>query len=135
MNRGIIRKKNSKTGWTAYEADEQKTLFIWASYMTGRYPELRLMYAIPNGGSRHPAEAAHLKAQGVKAGVPDICLPCARSGYHGLYIEMKRTKGGRLSEEQKIMIEALRDQGYKAEVCKGWENARKTIEKYLTCVK
>lgn len=113
------------------EAQEQTTLFRWAALMEGRIPELRLLHAIPNGGSRNPVEARHLKEQGVKAGIPDIFLPCARGGYYGLYIEMKRRKGGRVSDEQRAMIEALRAQGYKAEVCRGWEEARDTICEYL----
>ncbi len=44
---------------------------------------------MPNGGKRDKATAAVLKRQGVKAGVPDIMLPAARAGYHGLYIELK----------------------------------------------
>jgi hypothetical protein len=34
-----------------------------------------------------------LKAEGVRAGVADLCLPAARRGYHGLYIEMKSEEG------------------------------------------
>lgn len=113
------------------ESQEQTTLFQWAALMEGRWPELRLLYAIPNGGSRHPVEARHLKEQGVKPGVPDVCLPCSRGNWHGLYIEMKRRKGGRVSVEQKKMILALRAQGYKAEVCRGWEEAKNTICEYL----
>lgn len=113
------------------EAQEQTALFQWAALMEGRWPELRLLYAIPNGGSRHPVEARHLKEQGVKPGVPDVFLSASRCGYHGLYIEMKRRKGGRVSVEQKKMILALRAQGYKAEVCRGWEEAKNTICEYL----
>lgn len=52
-------------------------------------PEYGLIFAIPNGGARHPAVAAKLKAEGVKAGVPDLFLPVARHGYHGMFIELK----------------------------------------------
>lgn len=97
----------------------------------GRWPELGLMHHIPNGGGRSPREAAHLKAQGVKAGVPDIFLPVARHGYHGLYIELKRREGGRVSPEQNEMIAALREQGFRVEVCRGWEAARDVIEEYM----
>ena len=69
----------------APESEEQICLFQWAQYQSGRYPELELMYHIPNGGSRNKYEAANLKLQGVKAGVPDICLPVARGKFHGLY--------------------------------------------------
>ena len=114
------------------EAQEQTTLFQWAGMMAGKWPELQLMFAIPNGGSRNPIEARHLKEQGVKPGIPDIFLPVARGGYHGLYIEMKRRKGGRVSVEQKKMILALRDQGFRAEVCEGWERAKNVIEVYMS---
>lgn len=36
-----------------------------------RWPELRLLYAVPNGGDRHPIVAAKMRAEGVRAGVPD----------------------------------------------------------------
>jgi hypothetical protein len=58
-----------------YEADEQKKLFRWVDFMKTEYPELDMMFHIPNGGSRNKLEAANLKKQGVRAGVPDICLP------------------------------------------------------------
>lgn len=113
------------------EAQEQTTLFQWAGMMAGKCPEMRLLHAIPNGGSRNPIEARHLKEQGVKAGIPDIFLPCARGGWHGLYIEMKRRKGGRVSIEQKKMMIALREQGYRVAVALGWEEAREIIMDYM----
>lgn len=113
------------------EAREQETIFEWSFLARGRYPELKLLFAIPNGGSRHPAEAAHLKAQGVKSGVPDMCLPVARGGYHGLYIELKRQKGGRPSANQTAWIEELRKQDYYAAVVHGSDAAVLLITKYL----
>ena len=116
---------------TPTEDVEQTQLFAWAQYASGKYPELTLMYHIPNGGKRGKAEAARFKAQGVKAGVPDICLPVARGKYHGLYIELKRVKGGRVSAAQEQYISALRKQGYRVEVCFGMEQARDVIVWYL----
>ena len=58
----------------ASEHQEQVALFRWAEFAIARWPELALMYAIPNGGHRHKAVAAGLKAEGVKRGVPDVCL-------------------------------------------------------------
>lgn len=113
------------------EANEQAALFEWSEIAQLRWPELRLMHHIPNGGSRDPREAHNLKRQGVKAGVPDICLPVARGGYHGMYIELKRKKGWRLSGEQIEWVHDLNAEGYKAIVCMGWEQAKETIEKYL----
>lgn len=113
------------------EAQEQTALFQWAAMIEGRIPELRLMHHIANGGTRNQIEAVHLKQQGVKAGIPDIFLPCARGGWHGLYIEMKRRKGGRVSDEQKEMIRLLIEQKYKAVVCYGWEEAKNVIVEYM----
>lgn len=113
------------------EHQEQCTLFEWAAWQEGFWPELRMMYAIPNGGKRDIRTAAMLKAEGVKPGVPDICLPVARAGLHGLYIEMKRRKGGLVSKAQEAWMRALMDQGYMCVVCRGWEQARETILEYL----
>lgn len=116
---------------TPSEAQEQEALFEWAGRMEGRWPELALLHHIPNGGGRDPREGRHLKDQGVKPGVPDICLPVARGGHHGLYVELKRRKGWRLSNEQAKWIRALNAQGYLALVCVGWDEARRRIEEYL----
>ena len=113
------------------EAQEQMTLFSWAAMQSGKYPELNLLYHVPNGGSRHKAEAGRLRAEGVKAGVPDLCLPVARGQYHGLYIELKRQRGGRISEEQVRWIDGLLEQGYAAAICKGWQEAASVIIDYL----
>lgn len=113
------------------ESEEQVTLFSWAQMKLGKYPELRLLFHIPNGGSRNQIEAKHLKAQGVKPGVPDLCLPVARGIWHGLYIEMKRQKGGRVSDAQHRWLEDLERQGYRAEIACGWQEAAQILEIYL----
>lgn len=113
------------------ESEEQQSLFSWAEIQAGRYPELRLLYHIPNGGNRGKAEAGRFKAEGVKSGVPDICLPAARGSYHGLYIELKRTRGGKTRDTQEQWIEALIKQGYYAVVCRGWLEASKVLLWYL----
>jgi hypothetical protein len=113
------------------EDNEQAALFRWAAYMRGTWPELERMFHVPNGGSRNKAEAARLKAQGVRAGVPDICLPVARGCYHGLFVELKKREGGRVSKEQREWIEYLEGAGYCARVCNGWDAARETIERYM----
>lgn len=113
------------------EDTEQRIIFQWAAMETAAHPELGLLYAIPNGGKRAIKTAIALKAQGVKAGVPDMCLPVARGGYHGLYIELKRQKGGTVSETQKSWITALAEQGYKAAVCRSAGEAIGMIKEYL----
>ena len=122
----------SRLGLVPSEANEQKWLMTWAEQMKGTYPELQTMFHIPNGGSRNVVEAKHLVEQGVKKGVPDLFLPVPRGGCHGLFIEMKRKRGGRLSEDQAVWLEILRGQRYQCNVCKGWEEAAEVIVDYLT---
>ena len=113
------------------EDEEQIALMRWAALATPVHPELRLLFHIPNGGSRGKAEAGRFRAMGVKPGVPDLFLPVPRSGFHGLFIELKRTKGGRLSPEQEEWLYALVEKGYMARICLGWEDASRVILAYL----
>lgn len=122
--------KNSMQA-VAREDQEQALLFEWAALREGRWPELRLMYHVPNEGKRGMAAAMQQKRMGLKSGVPDICLPVARGGYHGLYIELKRARGGRLTQPQRAWLAALAGQGYRAIRCDGWSEAAQAIERYL----
>lgn len=112
------------------EADEQAAVFEWALYMKGAYPELELMYHTPNGGRRNKAEAANLKRQGVKPGVPDICLPVPRGEHHGLYIEMKYGEN-KPTTEQRQWLKELGNQGYQTAVCYNAQTAIEVILMYL----
>ena len=112
------------------ESVEQQTVMQWAAFSSGRYPELELLYHIPNEGKRSKAAAGRLKAEGLKKGVPDLCLPVARGEYHGLYIELKALDG-KATREQVGWIGNLRQQGYYAEICAGSERAIRVIEDYL----
>lgn len=128
----------------ASEHQEQVALFRWAEYATGRWPVLALLYAIPNGGLRpfrertdrhgrrvrYSVEGQKLRAEGVKDGVPDVCLPVPRGPFHGLYIEMK-TRRGTTSPAQRRWLAALERHGYRTAVCHGWEAAREVIVDYL----
>jgi hypothetical protein len=112
------------------ESGQQEALFVWAAYNTQRMPELEYMHHIPNGGKRDAKTAVALKRQGVKAGVPDICLPAPRGEYHGLYIELKAGKN-KTTEKQSHWLEYLHDHGYYTAICYGWELAAELIERYL----
>lgn len=116
---------------TPTESEEQKALFVWAAYNTGRHPELKWMYHVPNEGKRSVQRGAQMRAEGLKKGVPDVCLPVPRRGYGALYIEMKRVRGGRLTEEQKEWAQGLTGCGNLVKRCDGWEQAAETIEDYL----
>lgn len=112
------------------EHGEQAALFSWARLAESQYPELALLFAVPNGGARNAVTGARLKAEGVKRGVPDIWLPVARDGYHGLVIELKAARG-RPTREQLVWLEALKQQQWVALVCVGFESAQTALLKYL----
>jgi len=116
----------------ATEHEEQVALFQWAAIQGQSIPALKLLFAVPNGGQRHPAVAVKMKHEGVKPGVPDMFLPIARGGRHGLFIELKRAKGGTLSAAQLAWINALRGEGYEAICCRGWQEASSAILAYLS---
>ena len=116
---------------TPTESEEQQTLFRWAAMQCGKYPELALMFHIPNEGKRSWMTGGRMKAEGLKSGVPDIFLPVPRGEFHGLFVEMKRTKGGTVSDCQKLWLHDLQKQGYCAAVCRGWCEAAECIKKYL----
>lgn len=130
MNQGRNSGKTNKMP-VPTESVEQQTLFRWAKLFEPVHPELKLMYHVPNEGKRSYAAGRRLVAEGLKSGVPDICLPVARGGYHGLYIELKRLRGGKLTEDQRDWLDALNDEGYMTTMCKGWQAASEVILRYL----
>lgn len=114
-----------------YEGMEQAALFNW---LRVRHPvAAALAYHVPNGGHRMKAVAFKLKAQGVKAGVSDIVLPMARGGFFGLYIEFKASAphSAVVSQSQRNFLHDVGQQGYKAVVCRGLDEAIKVIDAYL----
>lgn len=112
------------------EGAEQRALFQWIEE-TGKHhhPELELLYAVPNGGKRGIRTAVRMKAEGVKAGVPDLVLPVARGGYFGLYLELKADES--LRPIQKQWLAALAAEGYRACMVRGEAAAREELLAYL----
>lgn len=139
------------------EHSEQVELFRWAAKVAfmgfeladadkaedkSQYkpcPELQMLFAIPNGGSRgdnatsRAIRGNQLKAEGVRAGVPDIFLAVPSKGFHGLFIELKRSvkKDSVVSDEQKRWKANLELHGYVVRVCYGAEEAKQLIKSYL----
>lgn len=113
------------------EHEEQVMLIQYCDLMSRSNADYGLIFAVPNGGDRNIVTAGKLKAEGVKPGVPDLFLPVPRGIYSGLFIEMKRRKGGRVSREQISWISALISRGYKVVVCRGFDEARDALEAYM----
>jgi len=112
------------------ERPHQVALIKWVRSIKGTYPELKLLYAVPNGGDRNLYVARKLKAEGVRAGVTDLCLPAARRGYHGLYLEMKSEEGV-ATKEQKDFLRGVMEEGYCAVIAHGFDEARCVLEWYI----
>jgi hypothetical protein len=119
------------------EHAEQAALVAWADGHAGRLPALGLLLAIPNGARTSMSVARRLKAEGLRKGCPDLFLAQPRPargggpGYAGLWLEMKRTRGGRVAPEQRQWHTALLAAGYDVRVCRGWVEAATAILIYL----
>ena len=96
------------------------------------YPEL-LAFSIPNGGQRHILTAVKLKNEGALSGVPDVFIPIANYLHNGLFIEFK-AKGGKLSENQKIVINKLDSLGYYTVIAYTCDEALKHVKQYINNV-
>ena len=104
------------------EHEEQRELVRW---FRQTWPGVRI-FAIPNGGARSPATAGRLKAEGVSSGVPDLFIPA-----WGLWVEMKRSKGGSLSAEQKDWIAYLESVRFCCIVGKGADDAKGKLQAFF----
>lgn len=100
---------------------EQRNFVQW---FRRQYPDV-LILAIPNGGSRSMSQGAKLKLEGVVKGIPDLFVPA-----WNLWIEMKRIKGGIISNEQKKIKEYLISCDYSVLIATGCENATKQVKEF-----
>jgi hypothetical protein len=123
---------------SASEHGEQTALIERCKLMEVRYPELKMLIAIPNAGKRSKFAGGMMKAEGLAVGFPDLML-CSVSKipsrahyeqYHALFIEMK-TATGRVTDAQREWIKHLNSMGYYACVCRGNEEAFRVILWYL----
>ena len=125
----------------------QCNVFKWAEIMAVVWPELKLLKASMNGlwiPNTDPSIKksvikrfkwkiiALLKKCGcLRSGWPDIQLPIPRCGYHGLFIELKRAKGGKVSEAQSWFLKELSKHGNYTCVCEGEKATKRIILSYL----
>lgn len=112
------------------EDTEQINVISWANISINRYPELKWLFHIPNGGSRNKLEAVKLKQMGVKAGVSDLYLPFARGQYIGLFIEMK-FEDNKTTVAQKEFLKDMASNGHYVATCYSCIQTIKVIEEYL----
>lgn len=111
---------------TPLEEQDQIRLSVWLKKKGIKHN------ANANGGKRDLRTAMKLKRMGVSPGFPDIEIPYPSGSYNGLYIELKREKGGKVSESQSEWLAFLREKGYYAQVAKGFEEAKEMIIHYFS---
>lgn len=113
------------------ESEQQITFIQWCKRNAINYPELDNIFAIPNGGLRAINTASRLKLEGAKPGVPDLFLAVSKRGFHGLFIEMKRSNKQKLSKDQQTWFKKLSNQKYATLRANNSEEAIKIIKSYL----
>ncbi len=126
------------------EHEYQVQVIEWCDLMAKvKYPMLKWIYAVPNGARTARSVANRLKAEGMKAGVPDLVLPYPvyneneygypDTKYHGLFVEMKsRDTKGRVSKDQQEWLDYLDSVGYRVVTAWTSKEATDAIEEYLS---
>jgi hypothetical protein len=118
------------------EAQDQQSIMQWAAWNQGQYPALRFLFHVPNEGDRGDRGHAIAVAQGLRPGVPDLLLPVAIGEYIGLAIELKRAdRSNHPTADQRFWIEGMRRNGWRTEVCYGYDETIAVIEQYLNGAK
>lgn len=130
-----IEKKDAKSGVkkkrkiNSEEADIQSEFFSQVKLFFPRIPD-KLLFAVPNGGSRNKLEAINLKRQGVKPGVSDVILLIPKGGFASLCLEFK-TKIGKQSDEQKEFQKQAENCGSKYVIVRSVKEAIEEMKEYL----
>lgn len=127
----IKRKKVTKVTKINPESEANQQHLV-VNYLKETY--LNALYCASAGGMfTSKSQAIKMKRTGYVSGFPDLFIYEPRNGYSGLAIEMKKEKGGVVSDNQKQWISDLNERGYVAYVCKGFIDAKKVIDNYFKC--
>jgi len=126
-------------GYNRTEEELHRACVRWADAQSGALPELDALFHPPNGGARTAKEGARMKKMGVKAGVPDLCLPIVRpaiwtSGKEvaagALWIELK-SESGRLRNTQKKWRARLMKHQHCYVVCRTLDAFQAAVTDYI----
>ena len=85
-------------------------------------------FAVPNGAKMGAAEAAKMKREGLRPGVPDLLIV---DRGRLLALEMKARESGRPTPEQNAAMEHLTSQGWDCGVCHGAKEAIQWLRERL----
>jgi len=109
------------------------------AWFRAQYPEI-VIFAIPNAAKRSFALAARMRKEGMVSGIPDLFIAKAilrcnygKCGkiYHGLFIELKRSKSEKPTDNQVYYLQKLKEAGYQTAVCHSFEEFQQTVNDYL----
>ena len=112
------------------EFKEHQTQCACVQWFRLAYPKF-LIYSIPNARKVSKVQGARLVSEGVVSGLPDLHIPIAQKGFHGLYIELKNGKVGKVSDNQQTIMEKLQSEGYRCEVCRSFDEFKTIIDNYM----
>lgn len=118
--------------WDRPESIEQRAL-VKRLFLDPRTRD-RPWFAVPNGSNKSINQAKLFKAEGLRAGVPDLIFPMQSKNatFIGLAIEMKRPdKKGKISKAQADFATSLVIQGWHVRFCDSAEEAWIAIANHL----
>lgn len=121
-----------------YESDIQATAFTFMQTLrlTNGNSLWDYAFATVNGaqlagnGEQRARAMASLKKQGLKVGVSDIVIALPLDGFHGAFIEVKRDKKSKPTQEQKDWVALMQLTGYYAKITYGFDETRDAILDY-----
>lgn len=128
-NPGKYETEKPKRQISHEESDIQTEFFRNIKLFFPTLPD-KLLFAVPNGGSRHKAEAKRMKGEGIKSGVADVILLVPKKGFASLCLEFK-TKTGSQSREQKEFQKQAEMCGNKYVVVRSASEAINKVKEYL----
>jgi len=111
------------------EHDTQRSVVQWCALARTRYPMLAWLYAIPNAGKRSLGAYAHMRAEGLRPGIPDLCVPAPVGAFGAGYIEHK-AKDNKPSDAQMSAMRALAHMGNAVTVSYSFEKSRQWLVAY-----
>lgn len=116
------------------EDDLQMACVRWYRMQYSAYE--KLLFSIPNGAMLAGDKLQRIKRwqrlakAGALAGVADLFLSVPSKDAHGLYIEIKTTKGQQ-TKAQKEFQKAVELVGYRYVICRSFEDFKKVIANHF----
>ena len=118
-------------------SDEQNEQAAVCRYLQTVYPDV-LFWSTPNGSylagntGQRAAQINKLKRTGLLPGVSDLIIFEPRGQHSAMFLEMKRNKGGKVSENQEWFLSQVEQRKGFGAVANGFDEARQLIDTYLS---